>query len=155
MKDDTKARLNAALKRYDQRKEQATARATERESQLKAFDAEFARVVRSVIRPIMEEFGLAIKQNGHDIAIDESRGVAMKVYPRGIDRHEFGNSSTPHVGFYVDRNEMKVHVHRSTMLPRLGGMSGSVGEYQVNQITADLVEITVLDLLEHVIGGKS
>ena len=154
MKDETKARLDALLKKHDERVDQAKKREETSHTRERAFMAEFEKLVHETIRPVMEELGTTLKERGHDyqIATERPTEIAMMVYPSGISRREYLPTSTPRISFIGVQAEMKVTVHESTLLPRQGGRAGALKTWEVQAVTRDVVEEEVLRFLSGILG---
>ncbi len=164
MKEETKARLDALLALYESRRTELRRKQSEASDRQDAFTTEFERVVREAVRPVMEDMGAALKQRGHDYKIVTARAhhdsdgklretqITMRIFPGEIPRSLFTSTSTPHVAFVSDRHLMRISIYESTTSPIRGGRYGQKASLAARQLTPNLVEREILEVLAGVFG---
>lgn len=162
--DDTRSSLGSILDEYDKGIVEAEKTAKELKAKEDAFQVEFHRIRKDVIRPIMQKLGDELKKRNHGYEIQDEEegrdeqgrrtsalGIVMKVYPKDIDGNEFLRpyAQTPNVGFHTTFGR-KVFVSKSNVSPRRGGSGGSFGEFDLSQLTPEIVESKVIEGLKHI-----
>ena len=173
MREDTKARLEVLMTRYE--KWQATLRRRQELARrlYDVFITEFEETAKAAIRPAMEEVGGALRGRGHDYEICATQGytdfrgrvrntqIMMRFYPAGIERSLFTTTNTPYVAFAGDWLEKRIAVLESTLIPLGGwkavafagnGKTGKRGTYTLKQLTPPVIEREIVDVLAGVFG---
>ncbi len=162
MKKEPKLKLDALMSKYDQRIAEAQQKRKQGEREEKAFLTEFRRLRTEVIRPVMEDIGNQLRKDNHEFQIFEgeeseySEGVrqdvyiTMNVYPKDINRSDFGSTSTPFIRFYADKYKERISINGSSMMPGRGGSSLGYGEFETMKVTIDVVESKILEVLERI-----
>jgi hypothetical protein len=171
VREDTKARLEAALARYEKRLADVRKKQEIKHKRNDAFVAEFELLVEETIRPIMGDVGAALRQRGHGYELATTMGytdfdgrmrhtqIMMRVFPAGVDRSLFTSTNTPYVAFVCDWLDAQVNVQESTLFP-LGtskqspaaGRSGKRATYAIRQLTSPVVEREIVDVLAGIFG---
>jgi len=163
---EIKKKLSAVLDEYDKAVANRQKAVEKSKSEHEKFIEEFKRLRTEVIRPVMEEFGVELRQRGHEYEIEErdethdyegrtlSAHITMTVYPKDIERNEFTKrfSDTPYVWFHASTYEKKIHVGSSNIMTGRGGSGGPTGEYEITQVNHNFVEQQVARGLERIFG---
>lgn len=173
VRDETKARLEALMARYEKRLAEIRKRQELTHKRHDAFIGEFERLVDETIRPAMEDVGAVLRSRGHEYEIATTKGytdfdgrlhntqITMRLYPVGIDRSLFVSTSTPYVAFASDWLDTRVTVQESTAMP-VGnskapgnrGKSGKGAAYSLGQLTPAVVEREIVDVLAGIFGRE-
>ena len=150
MKDETKARLDAAMSNKEQQAKAAEAKSKETQREIDAFLAEFKELRTRVIRPVMVDISQYLQGRGHASEIDEReeevlpnrtrQNAEIRLWITPNAQVAARTPNHPSIGFTANVHGKKIIVQASTMQPGRGGASSSKGEYSISQITMDLVE---------------
>jgi hypothetical protein len=159
MKDETKARLEAILDVHEAAKHAAAQTKHVRETKEEVFLREFNRIREAIIRPAMEEIGKHVQLRSCSFEIhdederlpDPHRGggrnpsIAIIFFPgeQRTPRHQF-----PALTVFCDKHNECVIFHDRTITPGKGGTAGSSGEVPLEQITSDLIQERILNVLQ-------
>lgn len=153
------AALGKLLDQYDEKRSAVAARMRQVKADEASFLENFADLRRSVVRPVFEAAGAALKLRGHDFSIvedeyafehggkaTESR-IAIRILPVAPDGSFPGPEQCPSLAFATRHYNRVVEIHGGLVASRSGGPAGSRGEYQLAQITAELVRNELLKLV--------
>lgn len=166
MKKETKLQLDSLMEKYEQKLAEAQKRQEQSKSKEDAFLNEFKRLQKDVIRPVMEDIGNQLKARGHHYRIDteeksvDSGGrsrdpkISIYIFPTGTNPIGYSPDRTPSVSFIATGYKKKIWVYGSDMMPNSGGSSGSIGEFNAEEITNDLVEKKILEVFKRVFDRK-
>jgi hypothetical protein len=164
MEPSTQQSLTDILNSFDANQDATKKETTRRNSEHKAFLEQFTAKAKSTIRPAMEAVGELLKTRGHDYEIrergetredDGRRHVALiefRVYPKGQRPSYSDENHCPHVAFAAE-GKNNVLVYESTMMPNRGGSAGGAGEYDLQKVTAAVVEKHIVAVLEKSFKG--
>ena len=162
MKKESKSKLDALMSKYDQRIAEAQQKREQGEREEETFLIEFRRLRKEVIRPVMEDIGNQLRKDNHEFRIfereesEESEGrqrdahITMNVYPKDINRGDFGSTSTPFIRFYAEKYKERISIYGSSIIPGWGGESTDYGEFETMKVTIDVVESKILEVLERI-----
>lgn len=165
MREETKARLDALMASYESRRAEHRGRQSAARLRQDAFVAEFEQTTKDVIRPVMEDIGTSLRQRGHEYKITTTQGhhdsngryretqITMRIFPGEIPRSLFTTTSTPLVAFASDRHQMRISVYGCTSSPIKGGWYGQRASFAAKQLTPNLVEREILEVLAGTFGG--
>ena len=164
MRNQTKLELEALLDGY-RRKQQEVKRQIEQELyELELYLDDFKDLRKKVIRPVMEEMGDILEQNGHDYKIKEQEysmdkkafaleaRIEFKIFPRST-AEEFYAENHPSVMFSSDTASLKVKVHGSYVMPERRGERELIRTYGISEINSDIVEKEIIDVLTKAFKG--
>lgn len=171
VREETKARLDALMVRYEKRLVELHKRHELTRKQNDVFIGEFEQLIDGTIRPALEDVGAALRTHGHEYEISGTQGytdfggrmrstqITMRVYPSGIQRSLFTSTSTPYVAFACDWLDKRVTVLESTVTPLVGskatsGKSGKRGAFEIKQLTQPVIEREIVDVLAGVFGRE-
>jgi hypothetical protein len=153
-----RVKLDAIFERYELSK-QAEAERTR-------FDAEseeaalklFAAVRDNVIRPAMEEIGEYVEAKGYTYTIDtrpdavRADGTPRKAYIRLT--FNIGDSARredhPGLTVFCDKSRSFAQFHARTCRSGRGGKAGLVGEFEIGDVTREIVQAKILALIDEV-----
>lgn len=170
MEKETKRKLDDLMDRYEQALKRGTQIREKQEKEDDGFLAQFEQIRKSVIRPVMEDMGNALKTRGHDYDVSEadrfseSTGVggrinlackiSMEIFSAGIDRVSYTSANTPLISFTASSSKKRVLIHASNMTPGREGRSGPHGELDMKEITREKVEVMILELIGEILDPK-
>ncbi|MBW2410478.1 MAG: hypothetical protein JRF72_11820 [Deltaproteobacteria bacterium] len=158
MKNQTKLELEALLDSYRRKQQEAKKKQEQEQYELELYLDDFRDLRENVIRPVMEETGDILKQHGHDYKIKEQEyavdkkafaveaRIEFKIFPR-TTQEEFYAENHPSVMFSSDTASLKVKVHGSYVMPERRGERELIRAYGISDITSDVVEKEILDIL--------
>lgn len=164
MKDEVRGHLASLFAQDQQKAEVAVREKRERDAQAEVNDAEFLRIRDAVIVPAMREMAEFISTQGwdSDISIEEWQAgspgkaspakVAMTFFrgskPARYQRHDY-----PHVWAVHSRGSAGVGFPTSTIMPGRGGSSGSGAGALLSEVTAEMVQGYIANVLSRVLKG--
>ena len=161
LRDETKVELDKLMSRFD---DDLSGLESQKEQEKKAqvlFDQKFEQLKHEIIWPVFIEFGNELSKHGHDYHISEQKGyidaiakyqpsvISFNIYPASLEKHFHKPESTPYIAFIANKYARKVGIEVSTMMPGEGGVIGSHGEYLPEEVTKDLVETEVTNVLKN------
>jgi hypothetical protein len=166
MKDDTKNELTRILGLYDDRlAEAARAEAAKRAAEL-AFPGRYAALRSNAIRPALQEFADILNGRGHEVTVREleestsSEGgvtlasIALRIAPK---THAASPSATKksfvEISFSANRNERRITVSSTNTMISSAGSVGKRGDYNIEEVTPEVIEGHVLQTLRDVLAG--
>ena len=164
MQNKTADKLKSVFDKYDKKQSEAQKEQERIKTEHEIFLEHFDETISKVIRPTMEELCEAIKSRGHNCEITQgkeskdekgrtiSAQIKMEIHPDG-KRPSFGQPGRcPAISFIADTYANKVWTDVSTMLPGRGGSAGKRNEYNLENITSEIVEEEVIHLLSECFG---
>lgn len=128
-------------------------------------EANFKQVRQEIIRPVLEEIALIIKERGHACDVSEedlykdSQGrtrlslITLDVYPSVVSKPEYSSREHPHVSFVRNFSGSKMIMHVSTIMAGRGGEAGLEGEFEVSSVTKEMVETKVVAALQKIFSN--
>jgi hypothetical protein len=158
MKDEIKSKLDAILDRHDAAKRAAAEAKRVAENKEQAFIREFLKICDTVIRPAMEEIGNSVSVRGISFRIsnqdaipsDPRRGggqgpsIAITFFP---GQQEYPEHDFPAFTVFGNKYKQNVTFHERTMMPGRGGSAGPSGEANLAELSSDLVQTKILNVL--------
>lgn len=163
MRKEREAELEALLRRFTERIDQderdRVRLADDRTDFFNAFEA----LKRTRIRPVMEAFRDQLRSNGQSCEVVEHGDpwsedvtqhptIELRVEPSFRPCPAYAPDACPWVRFEANGETLLVHVHTSTVVPDRGGTIGSRGDYQIEEVTSELVEQEIMEVLRKVYG---
>lgn len=166
MKDDVKNELTRILGVYDDRlAETARTEAAKRAAEL-AFPGRYVALRSDAIRPALQEFAEVLNGRGHEVTVREleestsSEGgvtlasIALRIVPKA---HAVGNTANKkcfvEISFSANRNERRITVSSTNTMINSAGSVGKRGDYDIEELTADVIQGHVLQTLRDVLLG--
>lgn len=128
-----------------------------------AFLAEFAGVIRTVVRPVMEQAGALVERSGHEYDVTAQQvlsageggdhaAITFTVFPEGERPRTTEQMGWPRVAFLANPSKNTVLVYECAMMPNVGGPAGTTGEYNLAELTAEVVEGHIISVLSRAMG---
>lgn len=164
MKDEVRGQLESLFARDKQKVEVAAEEKRQRDAQAELNDAEFLRIRDAVIVPAMREMAEFISAQGWDseISVEEwqagSHGqaspakVAMTLF-RGSKPAYYQQHDYPHVWVVHSRGSAGVGFPTSTIMPGRGGSSNSGAGALLSEVTAEMMQGYIVDVLSRALKG--
>jgi hypothetical protein len=167
MKDQAKKQLDAILGAYDAKLAEVARVDEAKRAAQAAFPARFATARTETIRPAIQEFADALNALGHEATANEqeessstaggvtSASVSLKIIPKPHARKpaDANKKSFIEITFAANRAERKVVVSSTNTLINSSGSLGKRGEYEVDEVTGDVVAHHVLQALQEAFAG--
>jgi len=155
MNAEDKARLDAIMSSFEQKLAKSKDARSQRQSEEDAGYAEFKRVQRDVIRPAMEDMANELKARGHESQISEVGDersqrdvrITMTFTIGGASATAFSPENTVSVSF-SRTGSTTVTIQATT--PNRSGLAGQRGNYAASDITTDMVQKKILEVLQEV-----
>ena len=122
-----------------------------------AFYLEFKRIRTEVIRPAMDDISNQLKAKGHTVEIAEvgderskrDAKITLRVAIGGVPSSAYIPENTALVSF-CHTGHTTVSIQASTPAQHRTKFEGSRGNFALSEITTDLVEKKILEVLEEV-----
>lgn len=161
MLDENKQELDNIMNRFSNDSNGLQAKKTEEKVLQEKFMDDFDRLKKEVIWPTIIDMGNQLNQYQHDFHVSEEEeyvdatanfqpaSITLNIYPASLDKAMQKTESTPYISFIANSYARKIGIMVSTMMPGEGGAIGSHGEYEVSQITPELVEREILEVLKN------
>jgi hypothetical protein len=168
MKDDAKTQLRAILAKYDDKLAETERRDTAVRAAQAAFPERFVALKTATVRPALEELVGMINGYGHESTVRDQEesatsatGVTLASISLRIVPKPFAHKSTTEapksfieITFSANRTERKVTVSSTSTILDSGGSRGKRGEYDLDDLTAEVVGNHVLQALEEALVTK-
>jgi hypothetical protein len=164
MESRTRKSIEGILDGFNSRVEAARREAERRMIERRIFLAEFSERMRTVIRPTMEQVGDLLTSRGHEFEITEEEesveangktanaAITLRIYPYAERPAHTQLGGCPHLAIRANSPRNTIYVHESIMMPGSGGHAGTAGEYELDAVTADMVEQHILSVLVRTLG---
>lgn len=156
--------IEAILEAYDRQQQIARQEMERRRAQREEFLARFEEASRTMIRPVMQQAGNLMERSGHQYEIVEQREgpqhndrptntlIKLTIFPNGERPRTKEQIGWPHVAIIVNPSRNTVLAHESAMMPNVGGPFGTAGEYSLDNLTADVVQAHIINVLSVAMG---
>jgi hypothetical protein len=148
-----RAELKRLLDDFESKQRKQNQEREDRRIALEQFLAGYAELTQSVIKPCFEEFAAALDARGHPctIEIDKPADPADSISAAKITLTVFPGATTlahgnPSLSYKAAPNQRKIAANRSTITTSGGIVAGLVGEFELAQVTRDVVERHLFDL---------
>ena len=149
-----KERIQAALAAKKQSdiafQEKVDASATERRQFLRAFESKKT----SVILPVFEEIRETLSESDHSCHItqkEDGSTITIEIYPSGY-KPDGINNTHPIYTISAGMHGTTVLSHIRDMMPNKGGSSRSGPSYKIEELTREIVENALTDLIAKCFG---
>ena len=162
MKEENESHLQSIMQKFEQKLAKSKDAKERQQSEEDAFYLEFKRVRTGVIRPAMEDIGNKLKTMGHAVEISEVGDerskrdvkITLRVTIGGVPSSAYIPENTVSVSF-SHTGHTTVSIQASTPSQHRSEFAGSRGNHALSEITADLVEKKILEVLEEVFSPGS
>lgn len=157
MKKEDESRLESILKTFEQKLAKSKDVKEQRQSEEDVFCMEFKRIRTQVIRPAMEDIGNQLRARGHNCEISEvgderskrDAKITMSITIGGVPSSAYAPENTVSVSF-SHTGHTTISIHASTPMQNRRGFAGLRGNFAIAEITTDVVEKKILEVLEEV-----
>ena len=157
MKEANDSQLQTLMQNFEQRLAKSRDAKDRQQSEEDAFYLEFKRVRTEIIRPAMDDIGNQLKAKGHTVEIAEvgderskrDSKITLRVAIGGMPSSAYIPENTAMVSF-CHTGHTSVSIQASTPSQHKSEFSGSRGIHALAEITTDLVERKILEVLEEV-----
>ena len=157
MKEENDSQLQSILQKFEQKLAKSRDAKDRQQSADDAFYLEFKRVRTAVIRPAMEDSANQLKAKGHSVEVAEvgderskrDAKITLRVAIGGVPSSAYIPENTALVSF-CHTGHATVSIQASTPSQHKSEFAGSRGNYALAEITTDLVEKKILEVLEEV-----
>jgi hypothetical protein len=158
MKKETKSQLESLLDNYQKKQLEAEMKQEQSQYTRELFLDNFKELREKVIRPSMTEIGEILEQKGHKYNIKEQEysidrkgftqeaHIEFNILPEGKEEKSYYDNH-PSITFIADTGSLKVQVRGSYVMPDIRGESSRIGTYELSEISSDIVEKEILDIL--------
>ena len=163
MKNDIKSKLDTAFAKLEEAQRDAAEEKAVAETKAEAFRKRFLDVRESMIRPAMEEIGQYIRSKGYDFDITASDGdkngaASIKLTiiegPRSGFYRPGANPTLPGLSVHCLSEKQVVGFHENT-IGNYGGHASGAGEFTLEQLTKDLVQDKVANVLAEMLSART
>ena len=159
MREENKSHLESIMKKFEQKLARSTDAKERRQSEEDAFHIEFKRIRTQIIRPAMEEVAHNLEAMGHSCEISEvgdernkrDAKITMSVALGGVPTSAYAPENTVSVSF-SHTGHTTIAVHASTPIRNRSGFAGPRGNHAASEITTDLVQKKIIEVLDEVFG---
>jgi hypothetical protein len=166
MKHEAKSQLKRIIGDYDE-KLAATERvdAANRAAHA-AFPERFIALRTEVVAPALQEIAGMLNERDHEASVREqeesssavggvrSAAVTLRIIPKPFAKKSAeANPVTIEVTFSANRAARKVTVSSTNTMIGHGGRVGKRGEYEIDEVNADVVATHVIQTLDEAFGG--
>ncbi|OGW67387.1 MAG: hypothetical protein A3H49_07070 [Nitrospirae bacterium RIFCSPLOWO2_02_FULL_62_14] len=157
MKEENGSQLQALMQNFEQKLAKSRDARDRQQTEAEAFYLEFKRVRTEIIRPALEDIGNQLKAKGHAVEISEvgderskrDAKITLRVTIGGVPSSAYVPENTALVSF-CHTGHTTVSIQASTPSQHKSDFAGSRGSYALSEITTDLVERKILEVLEEV-----
>ena len=162
MKEENESQLQTLMQNFEQRLAKSRDAKDRQLSEAEAFYLEFKRVRAEVIRPAMDDIGAQLKAKGHTVEIGEvgderskrDAKITLRVAIGGVPTSAYIPENSASVSFCHTGNTT-VSIQASTPSQHKSEFAGQRGNFALAEITTDLVEKKILEVIEEVFSQGS
>jgi hypothetical protein len=161
MKHDTKAQLETILGTYDEKLAEVERRNAAVRAAQAEFPDRFINLKTGTIRPVLQEFMDLLGVHGHVASAREQEessstsggitlaAISLRIIPKPFAQKAVEkNNNFVEVTFSANRNERKITVSSTNTIINSGGSRGKRGEYDLESVTAEVIEGHVMQTLQ-------
>ena len=107
-----------------------------------AFPEAFERLKVTVIRPVFDSVGNAMKARAHEFSISEEPGgqISMHIMPPGVNRTIRRDDWFPTFSLFAATYSGTIGMHGRNLRPNSEPSSGSRGDYKPALLSKEIVE---------------
>jgi len=162
--DELNRELRKLLDQYDDKRRAEQERLRQVQAKEDAFESEFAHLRSSAVRPVFEAAGAILKERGHDFSISENEfavdqdgkiteaGILIRIFPARVEGSTRPIDQFPSLSYVARHYNKTVGIYGTNMVPKTGGAAGPRGDYQLTQISTELVEAELLQLIAGIVN---
>lgn len=161
MLDGTKNELEQLMSLYKNDTEGLQAKRNQEKTEQEKYNQDFEKLKKEIIWPVIVEVGNYLTDYGHDYHITEEKEfvdatatyhpsfIALNIYPSTLEEEFKKPESAPFISFIANPYQKKIGLSVSTMIPGEGGYVGSHGEFDMSQITQEMIEKEIVNVLKN------
>lgn len=159
MDERMRSALAEVLAGYEQRRNRDIAAREAEQASLETFLAGARTTLDTIVAPCFERFAEELSRHHHRCTIEGPKpDSAEKASDVKIELTIFANDSKlPHgnasLSYDASSHRQRVSVHRSVTTRNAGAIPGTIGEYELAQITPALVDQDLLELAQAVFAA--
>ncbi|MFZ5807119.1 MAG: hypothetical protein ACOY3I_07935 [Verrucomicrobiota bacterium] len=148
-KDTIREKMQTYLRKMEEARQKELERAQQRTQIL----AQFQELVKSVIKPAMENFSKEMESDACRFRIDgeytdaEDPQIRYWMTPTGVNLNDYEFKDVPHLFYGVDTDSNFVITHISTVVKGCAGRIYEGPRYQLEEMTADVIEKDLVKVL--------
>jgi hypothetical protein len=160
MNKEIEAKFDAVFSAHEKRLQAAQSAEVVRKTQESEFRDQFIKHRADIIKPAMEQTADYLRSRGvvttritesDESVNDRERPQTQITFTLMEDGGKHGFShDRPYLSFICDKHKKTVSMHKSTIGPGHGGQSAGVGDVALDSLTADFVQLKLLDLITEV-----
>ena len=162
MNKENESHLESILHSFEQKLAKVKDAQEQRRSAEDTSYAEFKRVRSEIIRPAMDDIGTQLKARGHTVELLEvgderskrDAKMTMRITIGGVPSSAYIPENTVLVSF-SHAGRTAISIQASTPSQHRSGFPGARGDYALSEITTDLVEKKILEVLEAVFSPQT
>ncbi len=162
MKAANESQLQTLMENFEQKLAKTRDAKDRQQTEAEAFYQEFKRVRAEVIRPAMDDIGTQLKAKGHTVEIAEvgderskrDAKITLRVAIGGVPSSAYVAETSASVSFCHGGNTT-VSIQASTPAQSKSEFAGLRGNYALAEISTELVEAKVLEVLEEMFSPGS
>ena len=153
------ALFSAHANKVEQRREAKAATETKEQEFVRTFREHCARSLKPALEQIAQHLGTkgmktrideAYEQVGMHGGQSERTGLTIHLLMGEEGRH-YASHEQPHLSLHPDKHRQLVTLIQSTIRPGAGGTSGSIGEFNLAQLTGEFLQQKVYELVAEVL----
>lgn len=165
MDEETKQRIDSLLNNYEKKLAEDKKQQEEAAALMDAFLERFTELRSTVIRPVLETIGREMTAHGHDYKVEErdekyimgegkqDAAAIFRLYPKRADGKTYNSSNAPMLSFVCTTYQNKIEVHSYNTAPSKGMTGQLIGAYNPQEITPDLVEKIVMEVIQEIFSA--
>jgi hypothetical protein len=159
MEENIKKSIDELFIKKKEKEDEALKIREESETKEEAFLNEFYQIRKTIIRPAMEEIKSYLDEKNYESVIIEKGQVTydQDTHPAsitiilGYDKKYASLREHPYFTVSVPSSGQSVHLSESTIGLGHSGHSGSAGEYQLGDLTKELLHNKIMKVLNEII----
>ena len=161
--------LDSLLNQYDEQLNRVEKEEKKEKSDRETFTEQFLTLCDQTIKPVFERLKSKVEKRGHKVQIEtrEPSWDSRKKVPiepsisfdvelkrKSDNDRYYGTRDKPHISFICNASKRIVSSYESTIGLGHGGHGGGRGEFNIEAVTADLVEKNFMDWFDSLISGR-
>ncbi len=167
MNDESRSLLKKIIGEYDAKLTEAERVAAATRAAHAAFPERFVTFKTETIRPELQEIADLLNERGHEASVREqdesssavggvkSAAVSLRVVPKPFaHKSTEPNSSAIEITFSANRSDRKITVSSTNTMMNHGGRVGKRGEYEIDDVTKEVVASHVIQTLNEAFEGR-